>query len=72
MIWSCFRPVTVRNKSVMVDFDRHRPLLSSISLAATRKREKKREPSTIGEPQDGIVDKEILARRRLLRCNLLV
>ncbi|RWW11350.1 hypothetical protein BHE74_00017447 [Ensete ventricosum] len=45
-ILGCFRPVTTRNKSLMVDFNRRCPLLSGISLAAVRKeaaREKEEE-----------------------------
>ncbi|RRT74364.1 hypothetical protein B296_00020525 [Ensete ventricosum] len=34
-IWGCFRPITARNRSIMVDFDRRCPLSGSISLAAT-------------------------------------
>ncbi|RWW34718.1 hypothetical protein GW17_00000507 [Ensete ventricosum] len=70
----CFHPVTVRNRSVTVDFDRRHLLPSGISLAVARKREKKqgrrkrkrekkRETSTVGEPQDSSVDEENLARR---------
>ncbi|RZS07806.1 hypothetical protein BHM03_00038746 [Ensete ventricosum] len=40
-IRGCFRHVIARNRSVTVNFDRHRLLPGSISLAATRKREKK-------------------------------
>ncbi|RZR89868.1 hypothetical protein BHM03_00017662, partial [Ensete ventricosum] len=39
--WGCFCPVTTRNRLVTIDFDRRRLLPSNISLAATRKREKK-------------------------------
>ncbi|RWW17374.1 hypothetical protein GW17_00018696, partial [Ensete ventricosum] len=43
MIRSCFRPVTARNKSVMVDFDRRRLLPGSISLIVAREEEALRE-----------------------------
>ncbi|RWV85662.1 hypothetical protein GW17_00052530 [Ensete ventricosum] len=26
--WGCFRPITTRNRPIMVDFDRYRPLSS--------------------------------------------
>ncbi|RWW11631.1 hypothetical protein GW17_00024738 [Ensete ventricosum] len=44
-----FRPITIRNRPVTVDFDRCRPLPGGISLAAVREKEKEREEE--GEPR---------------------
>ncbi|RZR89669.1 hypothetical protein BHM03_00017426 [Ensete ventricosum] len=42
MIRGCFRPVTARNRLVMVDFNRRRPLSGDISLATAREEETRR------------------------------
>ncbi|RWW25745.1 hypothetical protein GW17_00009897 [Ensete ventricosum] len=64
--------VFLRKASVMVDFYRCRSLSGGLSLAAARKREKKREMSAAREPWDGVVDKENLVRQRLLCRGLLL
>ncbi|RWW38152.1 hypothetical protein BHE74_00056637 [Ensete ventricosum] len=48
--WGCLLPVTARNKSVMVDFDRRRLLKGGINLAAAREKEEEEEEK--GEPED--------------------
>ncbi|RWW06057.1 hypothetical protein GW17_00030642 [Ensete ventricosum] len=41
--WDCFRPVTIRNRSVTVDFNRWRSISNDISRGRKKKSEKKRE-----------------------------
>ncbi|RRT70367.1 hypothetical protein BHE74_00003730 [Ensete ventricosum] len=43
MIRGCFRPVTARNRSETIDFDRRHPLSDSINLATAREEETTRE-----------------------------
>ncbi|RWW66640.1 hypothetical protein BHE74_00025979 [Ensete ventricosum] len=71
--------ITARYRLVVVDFDRHRPLPSGISLVAAREEEarergrRRGRTSDIGEPRDGAADEENLVRQRVLhRGPLLV
>lgn len=49
--WGCFHPITTRNQSVTVDFDRRRLLRGDVSQRRRKKRENleiwRRSPSTI-------------------------
>ncbi|RRT71469.1 hypothetical protein B296_00035514 [Ensete ventricosum] len=73
---------TYRSTGIPVLDFRHRPLPGSMSLATMRKREKKqgrrkrtvkkKETLVVGEPRDGAVNKQNLARQRLLDHGLLL
>ncbi|RZR78083.1 hypothetical protein BHM03_00003330 [Ensete ventricosum] len=67
MIRSCFRPVTARNKSVMVDFDRRRLLPGSISLIVAREEEALREKEEEREStqRKGRIGRTLMRRRHL-------